>query len=84
MGNKRRKLSLTKSLATNGSHTFLTFQLRGPQRFFSITYGALFSSINFHAKSSEEQERSSRPHMFNQAQLNGMIYQKSATFLRSS
>ena len=50
MGNKRRKLSLTKSLATSGSHTFLTFQLRGPQRFFSITYGPLFSSINFHAK----------------------------------
>ena len=83
----------------SGSQTFLKFRLCGLQEFFSIIHGALFLSINFHAKSSEkqkkghhfrrcpifhaksreeEQKRSSRPQMSNQAQFNGMIYQNSA------
>ena len=56
---------------TSGSQTFLKFQLCSPQRFFSTTHGPLFLSINFHAKSNEEQKRSLPPQMSNQAQFNG-------------
>ena len=43
----------------SGSQTFLKFRLCRPQKFFSITHGPLFLSINFPKKSREEPKEKS-------------------------
>ena len=52
-------------LYCSGSQTFLKFRLYGPRKDFSITHGPLFLSINFLAKSREEQKKTSRPQTSN-------------------
>ena len=82
--NFRYAHGITPKRVTQWFSTFFKILTLRPRKIFSITHCPSFLSINFHAKSSEEQKKiTSADGQSSTIQWNDMIYQKSATSLRS-